>query len=178
MNDNRPTPEKPTRRSHKSSMHHDWRWWKPKESASTAVTEDSYEDDDDDEEESGKGIDDYQDDQVSLLFGTAMLGRTIPKQRRPPHRWLEGWAARLWNQHWFPPGPWKLGQEQIQAPAVQFFKFFVVSIGSLIVIHYYAKIVVRKISSNLKNRVFLCAEKKISSLDWNHSMFVYLLLER
>jgi hypothetical protein len=54
----------------------------------------------------------------------------------------------LWNAQWLPDGPWKIGQVQfLDYPSVKLFKFFVVTIALMLMIHYYAILAVRLSSS-------------------------------
>jgi hypothetical protein len=60
----------------------------------------------------------------------------------------------LWNTQWLPDGPWRIGKVQLlDYPSVKLFKFFFVTIGMILIVHYYAIVAVSQV---LCQRIYHC----------------------
>jgi hypothetical protein len=54
----------------------------------------------------------------------------------------------LLTQNWLPEGPWQVGGHQVlEAEGVKLFKFFGITVLSILFVHYYAIVVVRTMTS-------------------------------
>lgn len=153
-----------------SPVHRYWRWLTPSEEESsggarlsvvstttdtTTITADvSVFDTDASDTSSSDGL--YEtEEHLSLLFGGSgdddssleNEQKVAPPVENKSRRWRNNNPEQkqvehqgLWNQHWLPEGPWKIGKNQIllDVQGVKLFKFFLVSVLSILLVHYYA----------------------------------------
>lgn len=120
-----------------------------------------------------------EDESLSLLFGDSFLDTQqdtttfATEGKRRQRREQEQHNDRqkgVWNQQWLPEGPWKIGEKQIllDVQGVKLFKFVLVSVLSLFLVHYYAILTVRK-GIVMKNYPIVATA--------NHSRFSLLIVE-
>lgn len=128
-----------------------FRWLSPNESAiagSMSSTSDILDSDEDSNDMDFRdNAEEYHNENVSLLLGDTTMDREVdykePKRRQHCQRSGEYDPSSWWNHQWLPNGPYKIGAQMVlDINGVKLFKFLLVSIMSLLLIHYYAIVMV------------------------------------